>query len=205
MKRGKYIVIEGLDGSGKSTQQQRLLHTLGDQAIGVREPGGTPMAEAIRTLIKDGSIPRAPRTNVFLFSAARAELTDTIIRPAIGAGKHVVADRNWLSTVAYQSAEGVSNMDEIYQLCKAATEELFTPDLLIFIDTPVKICWQRLQKRGSTQGDYFDELGENYFARVREVYLEHLQKLPRYEIVDGSGSIEEIAAKLHTLATALLS
>jgi dTMP kinase len=186
MLHGKYIVIEGLDGSGKTTQHKKLLEYLGETARGVREPGGTPMGEAIRTIVKDASLPRLPRTNVYLFSAARVELIDEVIRPAITAGQHVVADRNWLSTVAIQSSEGVENIDEIYQLCKLATGEFFVPDLLIFIDTDVSSCRQRLTERGNTKADYFDELGENYFTRVREAYLKHVKELPHYTIVDGN-------------------
>jgi dTMP kinase len=204
MKRGTYIVIEGLDGSGKTTQHQRVLEHIGTSALGVREPGGTPMAEQLRTLIKDKTVPRSARTNVFLFSAARVELIDTIVRPAIHKGQHVVADRNWLSTIAYQSAEGVKNEDEIYKLCKLATEEFFEPDLLIFIDTDVSTCRARLKARADTATDYFDELGSDYFAKVRNAYLAHIKKLPRYQIIDGNGTPDQVARQITTVLQPLL-
>lgn len=192
---GKYIVIEGLDGSGKSTQHERLVKKIG--AVGVREPGGTEMSEEIRNLIKNKEIRRSPRTNVFLFSAARVELMDQIIRPAIKDGRTVVSDRNWLSTVAYQTSEGVDKFDEIYQLCKLATEEFFEPDLLIFIDTDIETCKKRLSSRGETSKDYFDELGDDYFTKVRKTYLEHIKNLKNYVIIDGNGAPDEVEALIY--------
>lgn len=194
MKRGKYIVIEGLDGSGKSTQHQRLLEYLGNKAIGVREPGGTAMAEAIRTLVKDAALPRAPRTNSYLFAAARAELADTIIQPALAKGRHVIADRNWLSTIAYQGAEGVETT-EIHQVNKLAMKELFYPDIVIFLDTSVAACQTRLASRGDPS-DYFEQRDEAFFQRVRHHYLAQLRTLPLACTIDGNQSPDEVANNL---------
>ena len=202
-KRGLYIVIEGLDGSGKTTQFDRLLSAYGDKIIGVREPGGTPMAEHIRTLVKDKAIGRSPRTNAFLFSAARTEVIDTIIRPAIARGKHVLADRNWLSTLAYQSAEGLDTQ-AIEQLSKLATQEFFKPDLVILIDTDVATCRQRLHSRGGTAADYFDNLGDDYFTKVRRAYITHIKQLPASVIVDGNASIDAVSDNMLQATSQLL-
>lgn len=198
-RRGKYIVIEGLDGSGKSTQHQRLLAHFGPKAIGVREPGGSPMSEAIRNLVKDGGVPRASRTNNYLFAAARVELVDHTIRPALEKGQHVLADRNWLSSIAYQGAEGVQT-EEIVAVNRLAMEELFIPDLVIFLDTSVATSRKRLQSRGDDKGDYFEKRGEEYFYEVRRIYLAHLEKLPHYYVIDGNQSTDEVAQQiLHLL------
>jgi len=201
MPRGKYIVIEGLDGSGKSTQHQQLLEHFGSLAVGVREPGGSPMSEAIRNIVKDGSLPRSSRTNNYLFAAARVELVDHTIRPALDKGIHVIADRNWLSSIAYQGAEGVK-VDEIETLNRLAMEELFTPDKVLFLDTTVTTCRKRLQGRGDSKGDYFDEKGESYFQKVRTIYLAHLQQLPAVEIIDGNKTPTAIQAEIIRLLEA---
>lgn len=202
--RGKYIVIEGLDGSGKSTQHQLLCDFFGGKAIGVREPGGTMMAESIRKLIKDASLNRSPRTNMFLFSAARSELIDTVIRPNIARGTHVVSDRNWLSTMAYQAAEGIKNTDELLHLCQLAAEEFFVPDLLVFIDTDIATCRQRLAGRGEEAADYFDSKGGRFFTKVRHAYLQQLRKLPSTIILDGNDPVEIVAQKATMAVEAIL-
>lgn len=193
---GKYIVLEGLDGSGKSTQHQMLLDHFGDKVRGVREPGGTPMAEAVRSLVKQVDLPRASRTNVYLFNAARAEVMDSIVEPTLASGVNVIADRNWLSTVAYQSAEGVNDTNEIYQLCKLATRQCFEPDLLLFIDVDVATCRKRLEGRGGVGTDYFDKLGADYFEKVRETYMQHITKLPNYKIIDGNQTVDQVFKEL---------
>lgn len=201
---GKYIVLEGLDGSGKSTQHQLLCDFFGSKAIGVREPGGTPMAESIRTLIKDASLQRSPRTNMFLFSAARTELIDTLVRPHITAGTHVISDRNWLSTMAYQTAEGITNTDELLGLCRLATEEFFTPDLVLFIDTDLAICRKRLAGRGASAADYFDRKGDTYFEKVRRAYLHQLKDLPHTIVINGNEPVKTVAQNVLKAAAAIL-
>lgn len=202
-RHGKYIVIEGLDGSGKSTQHARLLDSLGDKAIGVREPGDTPMAEQLRTLIKDKSLPRDPHTNLWLFMSSRVDLVNQVIRPNVEAGKHVIADRNWLATVAYQSAEGV-NTDDIYTLAKLATKEFFQPDLLIFIDITDETRRERTTARGGHEQDYFDGLSSDYFAKVRQGYLDNLKQVDNHIIIDGNGTPDEVEALVTQQLQAIL-
>lgn len=192
-KRGRYIVIEGVDGSGKTTQFEQVVKLL--NATGVREPGGPLVSEKLRDIIKDKSMPRDPLTNVWLFMAARAELISAVVRPAIASGKTIVSDRNWLSTVAYQSAEG-ADTNNIYTLAKLATAEFFQPDLLIFIDVTNNTRLERTQSRGGHEKDYFDGLGEEYFTKVRNAYLEHLKQIKNSIIIDGNRSISEVGANI---------
>lgn len=198
MSKNSYIVIEGLDGSGKTTQFENLKKYLGDSTIGVREPGGTTMSEHIRTLLKDKSIPRAPQTNLFLFSAARADLIETVVRPAVASGKTVVSDRSWVSTMAYQGAEGV-DAAHVEELSRLATKEFYEPDLLIFLDVDPALCRKRLGVRGGAEADFFDLKGQDYFNRVRHSYLYYTSAHQGTCVtVDGSGTPKEVWAMIET-------
>ena len=192
MPRGKYIVVEGLDGTGKTTQLTKMQEYFGAKnTLAVREPGGTPMAEQIRSILKDKNLPRSAKTNMFLFSAARADLLDNSIRPALTSGKNVVCDRNWLSTIAYQAAEG-ADVSDILTLSKIAAGDLFEPDLIILIDLDPAICRQRLFGRGGSEVDYFDSKGQDYFLRVRQAYLEEIKKLKNAIVVDGAPAPDKV-------------
>jgi len=149
------------------------------------------MSENIRTLLKDKTIPRAPQTNLFLFSAARADLIETIVRPAVESGTNVVSDRCWVSTMAYQHAEGV-DAGHIEQLSQLATKEFYEPDLLIFLDVEPALCRKRLSARGGAEADFFDLKGEDYFNRVRSAYQNHVKNHINCITVDGSGTPEAV-------------
>lgn len=195
--KNSYIVLEGLDGSGKTTQFNMLLEHFGNKAVGVREPGGTPMAEQLRTLVKDAQLLRASRTNLYLFSAARADVLDSVVRPAIAAGKTVISDRNWLSTMAYQAGGDGVGMDEIVAVSKLATQEFFEPDLTIFIDIDMKTRRKRIsasQQHGAH--DYFDTKQDDYFMRVREKYLQAITRFKQHVIIDGAQDKDEVAAAI---------
>jgi dTMP kinase len=199
MRKGTYIVIEGLDGSGKTTQFARLHDHLGhDKTHAVREPGGTPMSEKIRSLLKDPKLPRSAHTNMFLFSAARTDLIDRVVRPTLLSGKHVLSDRNWLSMLAYQAAEG-AEADYLLHLSKIATGDLFEPDITIFIDVDPAICRKRLQTKGESHTDFFDKKGVGYFKKVRQVYLRQIKQLPRAYSVDGSVTPNEVWQQIQAI------
>src|SRR5918999_4827230 len=106
--RGLFVTFEGIDRSGKTTQAQMLVSALGSDALGVREPGGTPAAEQIRSLLKDAAVPLGPEAEALLFAAARAEIVEQVIRPALSSGRVVVSDRFLDSSLAYQGGAGVS-------------------------------------------------------------------------------------------------
>lgn len=200
-KPGRYIVIEGLDGSGKTTQFNLLLQKLGSGVVGVREPGGTPMGENLRTALLNKDIPRAARTNLYILSAARADLVDTIIAPAVAQNKTVLSDRNWLSTFAYQAGgEGVDTA-EILAVSRQATGAYFTPDLIIFIDTSVATCKKRMAASAKHGGkDYFDTKSTAFFTRVRRNYLHIIKTQPAFVIVDG----EQAPAAVHAAVLAAI-
>jgi dTMP kinase len=192
--RGKYILIEGTDGAGKTTQKELVKKALlarGEKVIDVYEPGGTPIGDQLRLIIKDASLARGPETNLDLFTVARRELVDQVIRPALKSGKHVISDRNWFSTIAYQGfGEGV-DVAAIVEKSRAAMGDLFLPDIGLVISVPIEIAEDRMGIRSTSHGDAFERKGREFFEKVHEGYLWCAQeyKLP---VIDGSPSIEAV-------------
>src|SRR3954447_5116876 len=110
--RGLFVTFEGIDRSGKTTQARLLCEALGDDALGVREPGGTEAGERVRAILKDPAVELSPRGEALLFAAARAELVDQVIRPALEAGRTVVSDRFIDSSLAYQGGARGLGLEE---------------------------------------------------------------------------------------------
>ena len=127
-----FISLEGVDGSGKSTQARLLVEALGAETVAIREPGGTDAAERIRTLLADPAVELEPLAELLLFLAARADLTERVIRPALEAGRDVVSDRFSDSSVAYQGAARGLGVGEVISLCDTATDGLW-PDLTLLL------------------------------------------------------------------------
>ena len=135
--RGLFVTFEGIDRSGKTTQARLLCEALGDAALGVREPGGTPAGERVRDLLKDARVPLGAEAEALLFAAARAELVERVIRPALDAGRVVVSDRYLDSSLAYQGGARGLGVEEVERINRFATGGL-VPDLtfLLEIDPP---------------------------------------------------------------------
>jgi dTMP kinase len=131
--RGLFVTFEGIDRSGKTTQAGLLVEALGSGAVAVREPGGTELGERVRELVKDARLEPGPRAEALLFAAARAELVDGVIRPALEAGRVVVSDRFLDSSLAYQGDARGLGVDEVERVNRFATEGLL-PDLTFLLD-----------------------------------------------------------------------
>ena len=131
--RGLFVTFEGIDRSGKTTQAGLLVEALGSGALAVREPGGTELGERLRELVKDARLEPGPRAEALLFAAARAELVDGVIRPALEAGRVVVSDRFLDSSLAYQGDARGLGVDEVERVNRFATEGLL-PDLTFLLD-----------------------------------------------------------------------
>src|SRR6059058_838320 len=129
---GLFVSFEGIDRSGKTTQARMLVDALGSEAVPVREPGGTPLGERVRELLKDPEAEIGPHTEALLFAAARAELCRQVIQPALEAGRVVVCDRFLDSSLAYQGEARGLGIDEVLELNRWATEGL-QPDLTIYL------------------------------------------------------------------------
>ena len=203
MKKGLFITIEGKEGYGKSTQIAVIkahMEAKGHKVVCLREPGGTPIAEEIRTLLKT---PRkddymCDKTELLLMYAARAQLVETVIKPLLTAGTDVICDRHDLSTVAYQGGGRGMNMDDINAIRKVVLGD-FRPDLTIVIDVDPKIGMQRARNRGEL--DRFELSQIDFFERVRNTYLEYAKTHQDFvSVVDGH---KEISAVSHDVIACL--
>ena len=204
---GLLVSFEGVEGSGKSTQVARLRDYLESQGRAVevtREPGGTPIGEAIREILLD---PRneamTGTTELLLYEAARAQHVAQRIRPALEAGRIVLCDRFADSTTAYQGAGRGVAPEVVGRLHEVATEGVW-PDLTVVIDVPAEVGLARV-----TQGGPFDRLereGLSFHQRVRTGFLRLAEEEPeRVKVVDGTRSIDEVAGAIRALVDALLS
>ncbi|WP_061013309.1 dTMP kinase [Photobacterium leiognathi] len=198
---GKFIVIEGLEGAGKSTAINQVMDTLAQHGINdpvsTREPGGTPLAEQMRALVKEGH-PDEPLTDMaelLLLYAARIQLVDNVIKPALNQGKWVVGDRHDMSSQAYQG--GGRGFD------KALMENLrdtvlgdFRPDLTIYMDIDPELGLQRARGRGAL--DRIEQMNIDFFHRARARFLELSENQPNVIIIDASQTLEQVTTDLRS-------
>lgn len=171
-RRGFFLVLEGPEGAGKSTLAAALAakcRHAGVDPVLVREPGGTPIAESARRALLDSDHPIAPETELFLVLAARADLVRQVIRPALEAGRLVLADRYDLSTHAYQVAGRGLNPALVTEGNAAATGGL-SPDLTLVLDLPSEIGLERQRVVGKRQ-DRLDRESTEFHVRVAAAYL----------------------------------
>src|SRR2546422_2432177 len=168
---GLFVVVEGPEGAGKSTLVRWLAARLradGRRVMAVRQPGGTPVAEAARKLALQFPHDVAPVAELFLFLAARADLVHHVIRPALEEGQVVVADRFDLSTIAYQVAGGGLPAADVTQAIRLATGGL-VPDVTLGLDVPVELGRERQRTARKVQ-DRIERQDDAFHARVREAY-----------------------------------
>ena len=182
-----FISLEGIDGSGKSTQAKLLAEALGPETLLIREPGGTEAAERVRELLADPDLPLDPLAELLLFCAARADLVARRIRPALEAGRDVVADRFADSTIAYQGAARGLGVGEVITVNETATEGIW-PDLTILLRIDPDAAHAR-----SEGDDRFESEGLELQRAVAEAY-EEVAKIAadRVVAVDATGSVEEV-------------
>lgn len=207
---GKYIVIEGHDGTGKSTQVEIIrtrLKERGIESIEFHEPQGTPIADAIRTIIKNGVLTRRELTNLLLFSAARHEIWQEFALPALHDGKWVVASRNYYSTLVYQGYAGGLAPELITDVTRMATDEQYlTPNvsLILAMDDEAERI-RRIASRGESTGqDTFESKGGDFQAKVHKGYLELAAeyKLP---LISASQAINQVTEQIWQLIEPELS
>lgn len=186
--RGKYIVFEGGENVGKSTQVLKLAKALG--AITVREPGGTPAGEQIRSLLLNPDVATQPETEVLLHAAQRAELSRTVVRPALLDGTHVISDRSWISSASYQGTQGV-DFEDITNINSYALGELLEPDLLLVLDADPEAMIARTQ----WSGDYYELREIDFHRQVRQNYLK-FGKLFGAIVIDATQDIDVVADEI---------
>lgn len=195
MARGKYIVIEGNDGTGKSTQVEllaRYLKSEGQKVMTVHEPAGTPVADAIRTVIKDGSIARDGLTNLLLFTASRHDIWHHA-KKRLDKGWYVLSARNYISTLAFQGAGEGIDQEFICQLTEKFTDEQYmNPDFTIVLTTDDQHRKDRIAQRGALEKpDTFEIRDDDFQTRVNRAYRAIATKA-RYPVIDANRSIERV-------------
>jgi len=198
---GLFLSFEGGEAAGKSVQAARLADTLatrGRDVVLTREPGGTPFAERIRdVLLHARDVDLAPEAQALLFSAARAQHTRDVIRPALAEGKIVVADRYFDSTLAYQGYGLGADLDGLRAMTRFAVGAL-VPQRTFLIDVPVAVTLARLGARsGTARWDRFHGDDRAFYERVRDGYRRLAAAEPgRFVVVDGDRPEESVAADI---------
>jgi dTMP kinase len=205
--RGYFITFEGVEGCGKTTQIQRLhsyLVARGHAVTITREPGGVPIAEAIRAVLLDpATTTMGPVTELLLYEAARAQHVHELILPALQSGKIVLCDRFADSTTAYQGAGRSLPMIDVLRLHRIATQEIW-PHLTLLIDLPVEMGMDRVRLRGLC--DRIEQESLAFHDRVRQGFLRLAQEEPeRIKIVDGTLSVDDVFAAVRKHVDALLN
>lgn len=202
--RGLLLTLEGIDGCGKSTQigiLEKRLHDSGISYTTVREPGGTAVGENIRQVLLDNNYSPSLQAELFLYMAARSELTEQVILPALLAGKIVLCDRFTDSTLAYQGYGGGANLSLIRYLNRQATGGI-SPDLMILLDLSVE---EAAGRRGAT-ADRMESKDFWYHQRVRDGYIEIAnEEKQRVKIVDASDDMESQGRIIWNLVQELIA
>jgi len=189
--RGLFVTFEGIDRSGKTTQAGMLVEALGDEALGVREPGGTPAGERVRELLKDTAVSLSPEAEALLFAAARSELVAEVILPALSDGKVVVSDRFLDSSLAYQGGARGLGIEDVERVNHFATRGL-KPDLTFLLDLSPEDAAARA---GET--DRFEEEGEGLQEAVGAAYERLMRADPdRWRRIDARQPAEEVHAQV---------
>ncbi len=191
-----FISIDGGDGTGKSTQLQLLADWLrqdGHDLVTCRDPGSTPLGEAVRGILLDRhDLHIHRRSEMLLYMAARTQMVEEIIRPALSQGKTVLCDRYLLANVAYQGYGGELDVATLWEVGRIATGGLI-PDLTIVLDVPPEVAATRMAR----PLDRMELQGAVFHARVREGFLTEAARQPdKIAVISAVGSIEEVQAEI---------
>jgi dTMP kinase len=193
--RGRFIVIDGIDGCGKSTQAERLVRSLseraGKPALHLREPGGTALGERLREILLSRALVLAPRVETLLFTAARAQMLEEKVEPALAAGRDVVCERFHPSTFAYQAVAGELAQERVLELLHAWAGEP-EPDLLIVLD----IDPERALLRRSRPRDRIEDKGLAFQQRVAEGFRAYARRDRSVVLLDGDRSPDDVAESI---------
>lgn len=210
--QGKFITLEGPEGSGKSTQAKMLirrLNEMGIEAMYTREPGGTALGETIRNILQHDAAGEAPceRAELLLFEASRNQLVEKVIRPALDKGTWVICDRFIDSTTAYQGYGRGLPVDEV-QAINSFTIHWTAPDLTLLLDLDIDTGFDRISQRFLELGesaDRFEQEERSFHERVRQGYLSQAETEPeRFRVVDASQDPETVSEEIWNIISALL-
>lgn len=204
--RSNYIVIEGLEGAGKTTARDVIVETLRDLGINdllfTREPGGTVLAEKLRSLVLDiksvGDEVITDKAEVLMFYAARVQLVDSVIKPALAQGQWVIGDRHDLSTQAYQGGGRGIDHHMLATLRDAVLGD-FRPDLTIYLDVTPEVGLKRARARGDL--DRIEQESLNFFNRTRARYLELAAADASIRTIDATQPLEKVMSDIRATVT----
>ncbi|WP_024556709.1 dTMP kinase [Franconibacter pulveris 1160] len=204
--RSKYIVIEGLEGAGKTTARNTVVEALGESGVTdivfTREPGGTLLAEKLRSLILDiksvGDEVITDKAELLMFYAARVQLVETVIKPALARGAWVIGDRHDLSTQAYQGGGRGIDLHLLTTLRDAVLGD-FAPDLTLYLDVDPRIGLERARARGEL--DRIEQESVDFFNRTRARYLELAAADSRIKTINASQPLEQVTAAVRETVT----
>ncbi len=198
-----FFSFDGLDGVGKTTQMDLFLAWLrnkGHDVVSCYDPGSTPLGEAIREILLGHRVPISRRSEMLLFMAARAQLAEAIIRPALAAGKTVVSDRYLLANVVYQGHAGGLDVPTIWRIGEAATAGLM-PDLVFVLDMPPQAAAGRIDRAL----DRMESRGMEFQSRLRQGFLAEAARDPqRIVVIDAARDIETVQADIRAAAGRVL-
>lgn len=208
MTNAKYVVFDGMDGSGKGTQMSLLEKKFGDVAVFTREPGGTPFAEKIRGLVRDDPLAgkSTALNNFLLFWAAREELQENLVVPGLQSGKRVFSDRGDSSTYAFQLwGEEHRELLGLFKIMrKHVLEKRHPPDLYVIFDLPAEVARTRVVQADRGEMNHFDARDLAYYQRVREGFQSFAKDHP-VKLIDATRLPEEVHREvLMTLAAKMI-
>lgn len=203
----KYIVIEGLEGAGKTTARDTVVETLTRLGVGemifTREPGGTQLAEKLRSLVLDiksvGDEVITDKAEVLMFYAARVQLVETVIKPALARGCWVIGDRHDLSTQAYQGGGRGIDAHMLATLRDTVLGD-FRPDLTLYLDVEPEVGLKRARARGEL--DRIEQESFDFFHRARARYLKLAAADPKIKTIDATRSLDEVMSDIRQTVTA---
>ncbi|EHH1100531.1 TPA: dTMP kinase [Vibrio parahaemolyticus] len=208
MMKANFIVVEGLEGAGKSTAIKTVLDTLKqagiENIVNTREPGGTPLAEKMRALVKEEHEGEELKdmTELLLLYAARVQLVENVIKPALANGQWVVGDRHDLSSQAYQG--GGRQIDaSLMKNLRDTTLGDFKPAFTLYMDIDPRIGLERARGRGEL--DRIEKMDISFFERTRERYLEIANADPSIVVINAEQSIEEVSLDIQDALNEWLS
>lgn len=207
--RGKFITFEGIDGSGKSTQLRMLtgdLRARGIDILATCEPGGTPLGRRLREAFLETEETVAPRAELLLFAADRAQHVELLIKPALVEGRTVISDRYADATFAYQGAGRGFDEATVNRVIELATGGL-KPDLTLFFDITVETAIKRMSGRpdSETVRNRMDLEAAEFYERVRRSYLGIAEREPdRFRVIDANGPVDEVHKTVAEIVNAIL-
>jgi dTMP kinase len=193
--RGLFLSLDGIDGTGKSTQCRLLADWLvqqGREVVSCIDPGGTPLGQELRQILLSHKHQLALACEALLFMASRAQLVAEVIQPALNAGKVVVSDRFVLANIVYQGHAGSLDVDLLWQVGKLSTGGL-EPDVTFVLDVPVEVAVSRRDR----PADRLESRSREYHQRVREGFLMEARRRPdRIHVIDARVGVDEVQMAL---------